>query len=126
LFHEAGHLLAAQRKGCEVLSIELYPVFGVTRFSTPWSRLDHCVIAWGRVLAQALVLVPLILWVVLFGYTRAESVNRIFAILGFFSFGVAVFNLVPVRPIDGATAWQLFPELPAARKRKIPRKPMYR
>jgi hypothetical protein len=39
LIHEAGHMIAAQRKGCQVLSIELYPVFGVTRFSTPWSRL---------------------------------------------------------------------------------------
>jgi len=37
LIHETGHLIAAQRKGCTVFSIELYPVFGVTRFGTPWS-----------------------------------------------------------------------------------------
>jgi stage IV sporulation protein FB len=102
LIHEAGHLIAAQRKGCQVLSIELYPVFGVTRFSTPWSRVDHSVIAWGGVVAQAVVFVPLILWVVLFGYTRAEAVQMIFAILGFFSLGVVIFNLLPVAGLDGA------------------------
>lgn len=126
LIHETGHLIAAQRKGCQVLSIELYPVFGVTRFSAPWSRLDHCVIAWGGVVAQAAVFVPLILWVILFGYTRAESVNMIFAILGFFSLGVAVFNLLPLAPLDGAIAWGLVPELLAERRRRVARKPTYR
>ena len=62
VIHEAGHLIAAQRLGCTVFSINLYPVFGVTHFSTPWSRVDHCIIAWSGVLAQALVAIPLIAW----------------------------------------------------------------
>ena len=111
LIHETGHLVAAQRKGTTVFSIELYPIFGVTRFRTPWSRLDHCVIAWGGVLAQAVVAVPLIAWVVVFGYTRFDAVNMLFAILGFFSAGVALFNLLPIPPLDGATAWGIFPAL---------------
>jgi stage IV sporulation protein FB len=126
LIHEAGHLIAAQRKGCRVLSIELYPVFGVTRFETPWSRLDHCAIAWGGVIAQALVFIPLIGWIVTHGYTRVEGLNMIFAILGFFSFAVAIFNLLPFPPLDGAVAWHLLPEILAERRRKIPRKPTYR
>jgi Zn-dependent protease len=126
LIHEAGHLYEAQRKGCQVLSIELYPVFGLTRFDSPWSKLDHCVIAWGGVIAQALVFVPLIAWVIVFGYTRFGAVNMIFAILGFFSLVVAIFNLLPIQPLDGRIAWQIFPELWAERKRKVPRKPMYR
>jgi membrane-associated protease RseP (regulator of RpoE activity) len=84
------------------------------------------VLAWGGVLAQAVVFVPLGLWVVLFGCTRVEGVNMIFAILGFFCLGVAVFNFLPVGPLDGAMAWRLFPELLAQRKRRIPRKPMHR
>jgi hypothetical protein len=35
LIHEAGHLYAAQRKGCQVLSIRLYPIFGLTTFEAP-------------------------------------------------------------------------------------------
>ncbi|HEY6338679.1 MAG TPA: site-2 protease family protein [Candidatus Sulfotelmatobacter sp.] len=116
LIHETGHLIAAQRMGCHVLSIDIYPIFGVTRFGTPWSRLDHCVIAWAGVLAQAVVALPLILWVALFGYTRFEAVNMLFAILGFFSMGVALFNLLPVPPLDGAIAWRIFPALLAQRR----------
>jgi Zn-dependent protease len=115
LIHEMGHLITAQRKGCQVFSIELYPVFGVTRFGTPWSRLDHCVIAWGGVLAQSVVAIPLITWNAIFGYTRFEAVNMLFAILGFFSVGVALFNLLPIPPLDGATAWEIFPALWARR-----------
>jgi hypothetical protein len=58
LIHEIGHLIAAQRLGCRVNSIKLYPVFGVTCFEIPWTRLDHCVIAWGGVVAQAIVAIP--------------------------------------------------------------------
>ena len=28
LIHECGHMIAAQRKGCRVWSIELYPIWG--------------------------------------------------------------------------------------------------
>jgi Zn-dependent protease len=126
LIHETGHMIAAQRKGCRVECIELYPIFAVTRFEVPWSRLDHCFIAWGGVIAQALVFIPLIGWVATHGYTSVEEINMVLAILGFFSFGVAIFNLLPIPPLDGAMAWQLFPELLAERRRKIPRKPTYR
>ena len=30
LLHECGHMVAAQRKGCAVWSIELYPIWGIT------------------------------------------------------------------------------------------------
>jgi Zn-dependent protease len=111
LIHESGHLIAAQRMRCDVFSIKLYPIFGITQFETPWSKLDHCVIAWGGVIAQAFVALPVIGWIVLFGYTRFESVNAVLALLGFFSVGVAVFNLLPIPPLDGATAWAIVPEL---------------
>ena len=116
LIHETGHLIAAQRLGCPVFSIDLYPIFGVTRFGTSWSRLDHCLIAWGGVLAQASIAIPLVTWVAVFGYSRFEAVNMLFAILGFFSLGVAVINLLPTQPLDGATAWGIFPALLARRR----------
>jgi Zn-dependent protease len=50
----------------------------------------------------------------------------IFAILGFFSLGVAIFNLLPIQPPEGWIAGQIFPELLAERRRRIPRKPTYR
>ncbi len=111
LLHECGHMVAAQRKGCAVWSIELYPVWGITCFSQPYSRYDQCIIAWGGVVAQALVAVPLLVWVELFGYTRFQAVNAILAIFGFLSLSSIVFNLLPIRPLDGAIAWGLLPAL---------------
>jgi hypothetical protein len=35
LLHETGHLIAAHRRGTQVFSIKLYPVFGVTCFEVP-------------------------------------------------------------------------------------------
>ena len=111
LIHECGHMVAAQRKGCAVLSIELYPIWGITRFGERYSRFDHCVIAWGGVVAQVIVGVPLVAWVEIFGCTRFQAVNAILAILGFSSLSMAVLNLLPVRPLDGAIAWGLLPAL---------------
>jgi hypothetical protein len=37
LLHECGHMVFAQRKHCAVWSIELYPIWGITRFSEPYS-----------------------------------------------------------------------------------------
>jgi Zn-dependent protease len=96
--------------GCRVWSIEIYPVHGFTRFDMPWSRFDHCIIAWGGVIAQSVVALPLVAWILWFGYTPFEPLNAALAILGAFSLGVAVFNLIPVAPLDGAMAWSLLPE----------------
>jgi Zn-dependent protease len=123
LIHETGHLIAAQRLGCPVFSIELYAIFGVTRFGTPWSRVDHCLIAWSGVFAQSVIAIPIVIWVAMFGYTRFEPVNMVFVILGFFSLAVAVLNLIPVSPLDGATAWGIFPALIAQRRLKSSPKP---
>ena len=111
LLHETGHLIAAHRRGSEVLSIKLYPIFGITHFETPWSRFDHCVIAWGGVIAQALIAIPLVVGIEFFGLTPFEPVNAALAIFGFFSLAVACFNLLPIPPLDGATAWGIIPAL---------------
>lgn len=111
LIHECGHMVAAQRKGCAVWSIELYPLWGITRFSEPYSSRDHCIIAWGGVTAQALIGIPPVAWVEMFGFTHYEPANAALAILGFFSLSMVVFNLLPVRPLDGAVAWRLLPML---------------
>jgi Zn-dependent protease len=120
--HEWGHVIAAHKRGSEVLSVKLYPIFGLTHFETPWSRFDHSVIAWGGVLAQIVVALPLVAWVVVFGYTRFDAINAVLAILGFFSLGIVVFNLLPFPPLDGATAWGIIPAaIQRARANRSPR-----
>jgi Zn-dependent protease len=111
LIHECGHMIVAQWKGREVNAIELYPIHGLVRYRQPWSRYDDALIAWGGVAAQALVAVPLVIWVAIFGFTRFDSVNLAIGILGYYSLVVALFNLIPVSPLDGVKAWFLIPEL---------------
>lgn len=109
LVHECGHMIAAQRRKYKVWSIELYPIIGFCRYEEPWSKFDRCAIAWGGVVAQAIIGVPLAAWVMIFGPTRFESFNAFLVILGLYSLCVAAFNLIPVAPLDGATAWKLIP-----------------
>lgn len=124
LIHECGHMVVAQRKGYQVVAIELYPILGFCRYQQPWSRYDSSLIAWGGVAAQALVAVPIVIWISIFGFTRSDAANVAMAILGYYSLVLAVFNLIPVAPLDGAKAWYLIPEMiKRARKKTVaPRK----
>jgi stage IV sporulation protein FB len=110
LVHECGHMIAAHRKHTHVYAIELYPIHGLCRFDLPYSRFDHCVIAWGGVIAQAAVALPLLLWVSIFGYTHFDPIDAVLGILGPFSLLIAAFNLLPVGRLDGAIAWGIIPE----------------
>ncbi len=109
--HECGHAFAAQRYHSQVLAIELYPIFGYTRFEAPWSRLAECVIVWAGVIAQSIFAIPVVTFLVLHGYTTAEPLNALLALLGPYSLAVVVFNLLPIGRLDGATAWKLLPAL---------------
>lgn len=111
LLHECGHMLAARARGSFVHRIELFPILGRVYFDQPYSRLDAAIIAWGGVLAQAAVAAPLLLYHQFFGFSRSTVFNTLVAVLGFYSLLLAIFNLLPVRPLDGSTAWYLFPEL---------------
>ncbi|HEV3038275.1 MAG TPA: hypothetical protein VHA33_10910 [Candidatus Angelobacter sp.] len=118
LIHECGHMIAAQRLRCKVWAIELYPFVGFCRYEKPWSRIDQCAIAWGGVVAQGVVAVPLVTWVMVFGYTRVEPINIFLFVLGTYSLFVAAFNLIPAAPLDGATAWGLIPAWLAHRRER--------
>jgi hypothetical protein len=72
LIHELGHSEIARRRVVRVLWIELYPIHGLTRIEQPPTVLDDCLIAWGGFLAQAIVAIPLVTWIILFGYTASK------------------------------------------------------
>ena len=114
--HECGHAFAAQRYGSVVQSIDLYPIFGRTCFQAPWSRFAECMIVWGGVFAQAVVALPMIVFLAVHGYTTTEPVNALLALLGPYSLAVIVLNLLPVGRLDGAKAWKLLPYLVEGRR----------
>ncbi len=109
--HECGHMIAAQRKGCRVNWIKLYPILGFVSFEQPYSRYDRAIIAWAGIVAQSLLGVPIVIWLSIFGYSKFDALNVALGIWGYMSLMLAAFNLIPLPPLDGAIAWQLFPEL---------------
>jgi Zn-dependent protease len=124
IIHESGHLMMARRRGYQAFSIALYPFLGLAYFEKPDSRIDGALIAWGGVLAQMVVAIPLTLYVALAGYTRFEGLNAVLAILGGYSLFLAVFNLLPVRPLDGSKAWDIVPAWFEQRRLRRNRRPI--
>jgi Zn-dependent protease len=118
LLHECGHMIAARIKRWAVVAIYLYPIHGRCCYEQPWSRFDDCFIAWGGVAAQALVALPIVLWLAIIGYSRFEPVNAVLTILGPYSLVVAVFNLIPAGRLDGALAWGIIPEFIRRKKQR--------
>ena len=121
LLHEVGHQVVAQRLRCTVYRIDLFPLHGHCVHEMPFTEEEHAKIAWGGVLGQFIVAVPMIITVLLFGYTRVQAINAVLAILGFFSFAVAVINLLPIKPLDGSIAWRIAPYLWVRIKRRMKR-----
>ena len=127
VIHETGHLMMARHKGYDALSMELYPLFGLAYVELPDSRVDRALIAWGGVLAQAVIGIPLMLYIAVAGYTPFESLNAALGILGSASLLIAALNLLPIHRLDGSKAWDLIPAwIERRRKQRTKRALPYR
>jgi len=109
--HEWGHVLFARWRRAYVDGVELYPLWGLTRIYGVRDPFDHCVIAWGGVLLQAVVGLPMLCWIKLVGYTPFEVLNAFMAFTAVFTVAMIPVNLAPYGRLDGAMAWRLFPML---------------
>ena len=92
-------------------SVELYPLHGYTRCDAPRTQYDACVVAWGGVLAQGAIALPLVLYTSIFGFTAFGPLNALLAVFGYLSVVIAVFNLIPLGRLDGVIAWRIVPYL---------------
>ncbi len=106
LVHELGHATLVRRYRIEVTNIDIHGLGGECRFRgedvSPWTV---SVIAWGGVLAQALLL-PV-------GFLLAPRVGNPFLVVLLSTFAwtnlmMMALNLTPIRPFDGGDAWRLF------------------
>jgi Zn-dependent protease len=108
LFHELGHAYLVKRLGHAVHAVVIHGFGGYCRWDGGGSRLEHSVVAWGGVLAQA-VLLCVTLGV---GYFRGPATS-LFELELRYAFTetnlwIMALNLLPFAPLDGAEAWQLF------------------
>lgn len=111
LVHELGHALLARRYRQRVLSIDITGFGGLTRFAGRATRREHAVIAWGGVLAQALLLAVTLGVVLAAGSPRSWILAQLVAVFTTANLWIIGLNLLPFPPLDGATAWPLIGEL---------------
>ena len=116
LLHEIGHAAMARRLGYAATDIRLSLLHGGCEHDAPDTRRDEALIAWGGVLAQLAIALPLIALAQVPAFAALPAAAIPIAGFGYFSVLVALFNLAPVPPLDGARAWRLLPVLLAQRR----------
>ena len=111
LLHEVGHAWIAKNLGYQPTAIVLKDVHGVCiieYFNNSDFSKDEAKIAWGGVLAQLIIAIPLILLTSTTDLLNEKFMAPVVGIFGFYSVLLCVFNLLPLWQLDGTKAWKLF------------------
>ncbi len=114
LVHELGHAFAARARNTEVFSIKLFAMHGQCEHEEAYYASDDIFIAWGGVFAQGVLLVVTLT----LRYACERWLPQVYYLLAPFlmvfievNIFIAIFNLVPVAPLDGHKAWRFVPPL---------------
>ena len=116
LVHEAGHAYLVVHRKLRPEAINIHGLGGECWYSSRGNPMDEAVIAWGGVLAQLYVIV-IPCYIIRFTYGDSHILYQTLRMNLF----LIAFNLLPVPPLDGATAWKFF-KLIRKKKRKQVRK----
>jgi len=109
--HELGHAVLVTRLRHRVVAIDITGFGGMCRWSGAATPIERSIISWGGVLAQlAALAVAASLAVAVPGlrYSLAAPLLSVFLHTNLWLIGL---NLLPLPPLDGATAWQIVPLL---------------
>lgn len=111
--HEIGHAWVARRLGLQVIRIRVLFWHGRCEYEAPETRAQAIMIAWGGIGAQSILFILSFALAVAIRELRVDLpsfVSQALFVFGGFNLLMMVLNLIPVRPFDGATAWQFIPE----------------
>ncbi len=112
LVHELGHAAMVWRYRHRVMSIDVTGFGGLCRWSGQPSRFERAAIAWGGVLAQALLLVVALILLLTGVWTVVPGGGQLAGALIHTNLMIMVLNLVPLPPLDGAEAWRILGMVP--------------
>lgn len=110
LGHELGHALMVKLAKGQVLSVDVMGYGGMCRWSGSVTTIERSMIAWGGVLAQLLMLV-LVQVALRFDALHFPGWYDFAGVMIDTNLFIMAINLLPIRPLDGAEAWPLFPAL---------------
>jgi stage IV sporulation protein FB len=109
LIHELGHAIVIRYCQERVTGIELHALGGQCRWEgSRLSQLKVSMIAWGGVWAQAVLFVAVQLVLLFVEIPPDPYVHQFVHALTTANLWMMGFNLLPMRPLDGAEAWPLF------------------
>jgi len=123
LLHEFGHALACRQTGGEADSIMLWPLGGVAFVRPPDRPGAHLwSIAAGPLVNVALVpvfeIIHLVAWQSGAAF-RSPDLNHFFEMLRYINYGLLIFNLLPVYPLDGGQILRSLLWFPLGRIRSL-------
>lgn len=108
MIHEVGHALAARRQGLQVFAIHLHLLHGSCTYEASGYLRDDVIVAWGGVCAQLLVSACAFTLLAM-PFPPLRFFEPLLVPLAYLNLLCALFNLAPVRWMDGGTAWKLIP-----------------
>jgi Zn-dependent protease len=122
--HALGHALVVRGLGLPLTGIDVAGFGGHCRFRGSADVLEHALIAWGGMAAQALLLIGTCLGGVALGHPTSHAGSLVEHAFVEVNLWILLLNLLPFPPLDGARAWRLFGEL-GARGWTLPRLAFY-
>ena len=117
LLHEMGHAFWARRFQMDVTEILIHGLGGHCAYLGTPSAKQRSIVAWGGVLAQSVVMAIALPVSIALPATN-EIQHDLYGMLIATNAYIALFNLIPIPPLDGAEAWRLFSILLAERSRR--------
>jgi hypothetical protein len=108
LLHEIGHALVVWRYGHSVTIIEATGFGGTCHWSGNATPFEESAIAWGGVLAQAALLAGAYAWAAWGSPPASAAEWTLIHLATSTNLWLIAVNLMPVPPLDGAKAWQIF------------------
>ena len=109
--HEVGHAFAAKKLGYQPTAIILKDVHGYCLYeflNNSTIEKDEAKIAWGGVLAQLIIAVPLIILSATTSLFSEKLMTFVVVVFGYYSVLMVIINLLPFKTLDGSKAWKLF------------------
>lgn len=111
LLHELGHAFVVRRFGHRVTGIDVSGFGGLCHWSGLATSIQRAAIAWGGVWAQMVVLAVTLLVTAFTGRPSSTLASQLVYCFTYTNLFIMFLNLIPIRPLDGAEAWGLFPLL---------------
>lgn len=110
IVHELGHAMVVRAVGARVTEVMVYGFGGWCRWVGSVGTRQVAMIAWGGVLAQAVLLAVASTYDSLVVVTDRTTLILL-SVFTSSNLSLILINLVPIPPLDGASAWPLVPML---------------